>query len=445
MGRPGAKRIKGTLKGKLGVNALFVGVEHGVELGFGQPPWLEQIVVVAVLNTNVGGVELVEERDEGFSRGHERVVKVQANVERARGMGEMGGGGRSDIFDCLRAHDEEVRDRSGGIGTVGAMRTALGACRLGGERVPPHVREIRGGEPVVELFLWKAHPAVIKFFTEEIDVVRLEVDDEEDAAVLEDTSGLAEHDLRIGGVRKDEGKQRDVDRGIFNRKRFSGALPNIDVGEIEFANTRAGTFEHGRRGIDGDYFFDVRGEKREHRTSTRPDVGDGPGGVEQCEERFQMEGIAEPLCAKLVPLRRMLAEERIVPVGGVALAEGGGQAMGVGFCNGIVIEVRAGEGAELFACVVRGGFGEFVEHARAFAAGVGEVGVGERFEMAGHRGLREFEDIAKLADRQAPGGGVLGLCFKEPHDAQTDGIGKGAEQLDEVPRAAVWRRIARSG
>ena len=221
------------------------------------------------------------------------------------------------------------------------------------------------------------------------------------------------------------------------------ALADVDVGEVEFSGAGAGGFEHGGAGIDGDDLFYVGGEEREHCAGAGADVGDGPGGIHEGEEAFEVEGVAEPLGAEVIPLGGVLAEEGFG--GGFALAENGGEAVGVGFGDGVVVEVGAGEGAELFAGVDGGGFGEFVEHAGAFAAGVGEMGVGKSFEVAGDGGLGEFEDIAEFADGETTRSVVLGLDFEEAHDAQADGVGQGTKELDQMLRADFWRRIVRTG
>ncbi len=122
-------------------------------------------------------------------------------------------------------------------------------------------------------------------------------------------------------------------------------MADVDVGEVEFADAGAGRFEHGRAGIDGDYFFDVGGEEGKHGPGARADVGDDPVGVEEEEEAFEVEGIAEPFSAELIPLRGVFAEEGIGARCGFAFSEDGGKAMRVGSGKGIVIEVGAGEGA----------------------------------------------------------------------------------------------------
>jgi len=116
-----------------------------------------------------------------------------------------------------------------------------------------------------------------------------------------------------------------------------------------------------------------------------------------------VESVAEPLGAELVPVWGVLAEEGVGVVGaGFPFSEDSGEAIGVGLGEGVVLEVGFGEEAELAAGVVVVGLA--VEGAGAVAAGVGEVGVAEGFEVSGDGGLGQFEDFGQFADGQAMGG-----------------------------------------
>jgi hypothetical protein len=132
-------------------------------------------------------------------------------------------------------------------------------------------------------------------------------------------------------------------------------------------------------------------------------------GVEEGEECFEVEAVAEPFGAEGVPFGGMFAEEGVGGGIGLPAAEDGGEAVGVGFGGRVGVEVEAGEVAELFACVEVGGGGQAVKHRGAVAAAFGEVGVGEGFEVAGDGGLGELEDLGEFADGEAAGGGSLAV------------------------------------
>jgi hypothetical protein len=285
------------------------------------------------------------------------------------------------------------------------------------------VGEAGGGEPGFELGLGEAEPAVFEFLAEGFEGVGLEVDDQDCAARFQGAAGFGEDGGGIGGVDEDEGEEEDVDGGGIEGEVFGAAGAEVDVGEVEGADALAGGFEHGGGGVDGDDIFDVGGEQGEHGAGACADVGDGPFGVEEGEECFEVEAVAKPVGAEGIPFGGMFAEEGVGGGGGFASAEDGGEAVGVGFGEGVVFEVGAGEVAELFAGGIVGGGGEAVEHGGAFAASFGEVGVEEGFEVAGEGGLGELEGFGEFTDGEGGGGvwvwwdfGGLDLAFKEANN-----------------------------
>ncbi len=192
-------------------------------------------------------------------------------------------------------------------------------------------------------------------------------------------------------------------------------MPDFHIAEAQVRRTAFGGLEHCSVGVNGDDFADEWGEEGKHRPGAGPDIHQRPIGIKEREHAFEVKPIAEPLGADLVPLGGVFAEKGFCAVGavvlGFALAQDRAQAMFVISGDGIGFKLPSNHDLQLMEIRVGGlgiGIDQAVEDAGPLAAGTHEVGIGEGFEVAGDGGLREFEDLAELPDRQARGHGGTG-------------------------------------
>ena len=106
--------------------------------------------------------------------------------------------------------------------------------------MPARGAETGFGQPGFELGAIEAHPAVAHLSAEHINIMRLEIDQEQDAAGAKDAADFLECQGGFHDVVKHQQHQGDVERGRIDRQMLDGALTQIDVGEFLILHTDAG-------------------------------------------------------------------------------------------------------------------------------------------------------------------------------------------------------------
>ena len=251
-------------------------------------------------------------------------------------------------------------------------------------------------EHPVQVIVREPEPDVTHLLPVALAVVRQHVGDDDPAARFQRPCHVGDGLPRFGHMMQHEHHRRHVEPVVVDRQRLEIAPPEIDV--VETGESPLGGLQHRRRRIDRDHAADKGRKRRADLAGAAAEIADDPIAVGERRQRSKMHAFAEQLVPQSIPLACRRREELLrfrAPLGERCLKPS------------MILRGRR-RGSDLFANQqpepARSGVelvpGHRVEVARAFGARGNPTAVGQRFQMAAGRRLRELHDAAELRHGQ---------------------------------------------